>query len=221
MATNFLWILIASIFGFTISAIFAGWLRLPRNVYLILYIPLTGALFILFINSTGISPKEILMHNWYWGLVGAAVALFIVIRNVLSQPSSSSNKGFALLRDILWPGFLYGFVDSLLLSILPILAVKEAFTDTIWSDNCIGQIGIGSLALIASFIVTAVYHLGYPEFRSKKVLWTVFGNGVMSLAFLLTMSPLAAILPHVAMHISAMIHGRETTGQVPPHYHDF
>jgi len=50
------------------------------------------------------------------------------------------------------------------------------------------------------------------------VIWPVIGNGVLSLAFLLTMSPLAAILPHIAMHITAMIHGRETTGQVPPHY---
>ena len=27
-----------------------------------------------------------------------------------------------------------------------------------------------------------------------------------------------AILPHIGMHITAMVHGRETTGQVPPHY---
>ena len=220
MEINYLWILIASIFGFSISAIFAGWLRLPRNVYLLLYIPLTGALFVLFIYFTGISLTAILTHNWYWGMVGAAVALFMVIRNVLSQPSSPRNKGIALLRDILWPGFLYGLVDSLLLSVLPILAVKEALANAQWTDNWIGLIGFGAIALIASFIVTAAYHLGYTEFRNKKVLWTVFGNGVMSLAFLLTMNPLAAILPHVAMHITAMIHGRETTGQVPPHYHD-
>jgi hypothetical protein len=217
---DFLWILIASVFGFAISAIFTGWLKLPRNVYLLLYIPLTGALFALFVYSTGISLKDVLIHNWYWGLVGAIVALFLVIRNVLSQPSSPRNKGFALLRDILWPGFLYGLVDSLLLSVLPILAVKEALTNAVWAESWTGQIGFGAIALVASFIVTAIYHLGYVEFRNKKVFWTVFGNGIMSLAFLLTMNPFAAILPHAAMHITAMIHGRETTGQVPPHYHD-
>jgi len=72
--------------------------------------------------------------------------------------------------------------------------------------------------MLASLIVTTLYHLGYPEFRGKEVIWPNIGNGVMTLAYLLTMNPLAAILPHIAMHIAAMIHGRETTGQVPPHY---
>jgi len=50
--------------------------------------------------------------------------------------------------------------------------------------------------------------------------WPLIGNGVLSMAYLLTMNPLAAMLPHIAMHITAMIHGRETTCQVPPHYAD-
>jgi hypothetical protein len=62
--------------------------------------------------------------------------------------------------------------------------------------------------------------LGYPEFCGKNVLWPNIGNGVLSLAFILTTNPLAAILPHMAMHVAAMIHGKETTGQVPPHYKD-
>jgi hypothetical protein len=73
---------------------------------------------------------------------------------------------------------------------------------------------------MASLFVTALYHLGYPEYRNKKVLWTMFGNGILSLAYILTMSPLAAILPHIAMHMAAMTHGPKTTGQVPPHYQE-
>ncbi|MEE4197466.1 MAG: hypothetical protein V2I54_07460 [Bacteroidales bacterium] len=219
MEIYYLWILIASIFGFSVSAIFAGWLSLPRNTYLLFYIPLSGALFVVFIYSAEISMAELLIHHWYWGLAGAAVALVIVVRNVLSQPSSPRNKGIAFLRDLLWPGFLYGLVDSLLLSVLPVLAIREALANAHWTDHWTGSIGLGAIALGASFLVTAVYHLGYPEFRNKKVLWTLLGNGVMTLAFLLTMNPLAAILPHVAMHITAMVHGRKTTGQVPPHAH--
>jgi hypothetical protein len=220
MVLNLIWIIIASLAGFGISAICAGWLKLPRNVYLLCYIPLAGVLFALFVITTGIHIGKLISHHWYWGLLGAAVASFIVIRNVLSQPSSERSRGPALVLDILWPGFAYGLVDSLLLSVLPILAVSEAFADPLLSGGWPGKIAFGAIALVASLIVTAAYHLGYPEFRNKRVLWTMFGNGVLSLAYILTMNPLAAILPHIGMHITAMIHGKESTGQVPPHYHE-
>ena len=220
MALSFLWILIASAVGFSISAIFAGLLRLPRNIYLLIYIPLITVLLLAFITFNDINVKDLILYNWYWGLAGAVIASGFVIKNVLSQPSSERNKGVALLSDILWPGFAYGLIDSLLLSVLPILAVRLTIANNIWFESWLGRFGYGVLALLASFFVTTSYHLGYPEFRGKKVLWPNVGNGVLTLAYLLTMNPLAAILPHIAMHITAMIHGRESTGQVPPHYND-
>ncbi len=139
---------------------------------------------------------------------------------MLSQPSSERQKGVALLSDILWPGFTYGLIDALLLSVLPILSVKVATTNAAWLETWSGKILFIVLGLLASFFTTTVYHLGYPEFRGKKVIWPNIGNGVLSLAYLLTMNPLAAILPHITMHIVAMMHGPKTTGQVPPHYDD-
>jgi hypothetical protein len=218
--TTIIWIVLASLLGFGVAAIFAGWLKLQRNAFLFIYIPLVSVLFIWFMISMNFNVKELIIHNWYWGLLGAVLAAGFVIRNVLSQPSSERNKGLALLSDIIWPGFAYGLIDSLLLSVLPVLAVKSALTDTIWISSWTGRLGFGIIALVASFFVTTCYHLGYPEFRGKRVLWPNVGNGVLSLAYLLTMNPLAAILPHIAMHITAMMHGPQTTGQVPPHYND-
>jgi hypothetical protein len=217
---SILWILSASLLGFAVAAVFAGWLKMPRNLYLLVYIPVVAALFKIFIVYYRISLNEILSHNWYWGVIGAIPAGAFVIRNVISQPSSKRSTGLDLLTDITWPGLVYGLMDSLLLSVLPILSVKIALTDPFWTQNLFGKIGFCIFGLLASFFVTTAYHLGYPEFRGKKVLWPNIGNGVLSLAFILTMNPLAAILPHMAMHIAAMIHGKETTGQVPPHYND-
>jgi hypothetical protein len=215
---NSLWILSAAILGFSIAAIFAGLLKLSRNIYLLFYIPLVAVFVFCFIDKNQVDIKELISINWYWGLAGAIIAGAFVIKNVFTQPSSEPNKGIALLSDVLWPGFAYGLIDSLLLSVLPILAVRLTLTAPFWSDGWLGKICFGVIALLASFFVTTAYHLGYPEFRGKKVIWPNIGNGVLSLAYLLTMNPLAAILPHIAMHIAAMIHGRETTGQVPPHY---
>jgi MFS family permease len=220
MTSSIIWILIASLLGFTIAAVFAGWLKLKRNVYLLFYIPLVAALLTAFVIANDLNIKEIIQHNWGWGLFGAVIVGALVVKNVLSQPSSERQKGVALLSDILWSGFAYGLIDALLLSVLPILAVKLAITNTTLLDSWSGKILFIVLGLIASFFATTVYHLGYPEFRGKKLIWANIGNGLLSLAYLLTLNPLAAILPHVAMHIVAMMHGPKTTIQVPPHYDD-
>lgn len=217
---SILWILAASILGLSIAAVFAGRLRLKRDIYLLVYIPLVAAFFIAFILANHISIAELLLKNWLWGLIGAVVAGAFVLKNVYSQPSSPRNNGILLASDILWPGLIYGLMDALLLSVLPVLAVRLALTDQIWTNTWYGKAGFGLLAMTGSLIVTTAYHLGYPEFRGKKVIWPNVGNGVLSLAYILTLNPLAAILPHMAMHTAAMLHGRETTGQVPPHYAD-
>ena len=71
---------------------------------------------------------------------------------------------------------------------------------------------------MASLLVTVAYHLGYPEFRGSEVVGPVIGNGVCSLAYLLATNPIAAVLSHIAMHVAAVLHGPETTIQLPPHY---
>ena len=217
---SIVWILSASFLGFGVASIFAGLLKLPRNLYLLVYIPVVAAFFYLFIVTNKISLNEIFSHNWHWGVIGALLAGAFVIKNVYSQPASEKSSGLALFADIAWPGLVYGLMDALLLSVIPVLAVMIALSDSAWTQNWLGKICLGFIGLLASFFVTTAYHLGYPEFRGKKVLWPNIGNGVLSLAFILTMNPLAAILPHMAMHVAAMIHGKETTGQVPPHYND-
>jgi hypothetical protein len=63
-----------------------------------------------------------------------------------------------------------------------------------------------------------IYHLGYPEFRNRKVMLVLVGNALITLAFLVSTNPLGAMLSHVAMHCAALFRGPETTLQLPPHY---
>lgn len=71
---SILWILYASILGFAVAAIFTGLLKLQRNIYLLIYIPLVAALFALFIISNKLNITEMIVYNWYWGLIGAVLA---------------------------------------------------------------------------------------------------------------------------------------------------
>lgn len=213
-----MWVLAAGGLGFAVSAVFAGLLRMPRPSYLLVYLPVSAVFIVIFFLIAGISPGEAISHNWLWGLVAVVICGAIVIRNVTAQPSSPRRSGAGLIIDILWPGLAYGVIDGMLLSVVPALAVLEAASGTSWATGLGGDIAARTVALAASCFVAAAYHLGYPEFRGRRVLWPVFGNGVMSLAYLVTLNPLAAVLPHAAMHVAAIVHGRETTLQLPPHY---
>jgi hypothetical protein len=212
------WIVAAGALGFAISAIFAGVLHLPRNIYLIPYLGLAGLFLYAYVRWSGLSIGNLFRHNWYWGLIGAVLLAAFTVKNILSQPSSPRSEGFTLVFDLLWSGVMYGLVDALLLSILPVLATWQAFTLLNWTDSWYGKILVGVIAVVASLLVTAAYHLGYPEYRGGGLFGPVIGNTAMTLGYLITNNPLAAILSHIAMHIAAVLHGPASVMQLPPHY---
>jgi len=212
------WVIAAALLGFALSMTFAGVLRLPRNLYLIPYIGISGLFFYAYVRWSGSSILELIRHNWVWGLVGAVVLALFMIKNVLSQPISPRSNGFPLFLDLLWSGVTYGMTDALLLTVLPVFATWQAFTLLNWTANWPGKILVGVIALLASVLVTAAYHFGYPEYRGAGMVGPVIGNTTMTLGYLLTNNPLAAIFSHIAMHITAVLHGPASVLQLPPHY---
>ena len=212
------WIFAAAIVGLALSMIFAGILRLPRTLYLIPYIGFSSVFLYAYVRWSGFSIQELLLHNWIWGLAGAALLALFTTRNVLSQPVSPRAGGVSLLLDLLWSGVAYGLTDALFLSVLPVAAAWQAFTVLNWTATLPGKILVGVIATLASILVTVAYHFGYPEYRSGRMRGTVIGNTTMTLGYLLTNNPLAAILSHISMHIAAVLHGPATVTQLPPHY---
>jgi hypothetical protein len=121
--------------------------------------------------------------------------------------------------DIAWLGVVYGALDALFLSVLPVLAAWQAFSAIGWTQTLAGKVLVGAIALIASLLVTVIYHLGYPEYRVQGgVMGPSIGNGVMSLGYILTNNPISAVFSHIAMHIAGVFQGPATVMQLPPHY---
>lgn len=212
------WIVAAGVLGFTLSMVFAGILHLPRTLYLIPYIGIAGLFVYTYVRWGGVSIKDLLLHNWIWGLVGAILLALFTIRNILSQPVSPRAGGVSLFLDLLWSGIAYGLTDALLLTVLPVIATWQAFTTINWTATLPGKILVGVIALLASVLVTVAYHSGYPEYRGSGMRGPVIGNTMMTLGYVLTINPLSAILSHVAMHIAAVFHGPSSVMQLPPHY---
>jgi hypothetical protein len=78
-----------------------------------------------------------------------------------------------------------------------------------WTHSWIGVVCSGTLALIASVLVIMVHHLGYREFRGPAVVGAAITCGILSVAYLLTMNPLAAVGGHIIAHSGVILRARE------------
>ena len=215
---SLVWVLAASLLGFVISAVFAGRLGLSRLVFLIPYLSLTILFLAGFFAWNGMDLPAMFLDRWPLGLLaGLLVGAFLVL-NVHAQPASRQAQGSELAFDVAWLGLAYGILDGLYLNVMPVLALWVGFSQMGWPTSLGGEITAGLLYLAASMLVTLTYHLGYPEFRNKRVTMVVFGNTLITLAYLLSTNPLGAVLGHAIMHVAAVLRGPETTLQLPPHY---
>lgn len=211
-----MWLALASFIGFLVSAVFSMGLRWERSLFLIPYIAIVGTFLAVYFRCQPISFKQ-LIGTWRLGLVGVAAATALLMYNIMGHPASAVPEGAELVGTLIWVGLMYGSIDGLLLNVMPVLAVQRAWSGET-SPSRKGRLIRGIIALAASIFVTVAYHLGYTEFHGPALLMVIVGNTIITSAYLLTGSPIVAIVTHVIMHIAAIVRGMETTLQLPPHY---
>ena len=68
-----------------------------------------------------------------------------------------------------------------------------------------------------SLVFTAVYHLGYSDFRGDKLRKPLAGDVIWSAPTLITLSPFGAPIAHAGLHVTAVVHSYETDVFLPPH----
>jgi hypothetical protein len=210
------WLLGAGFLGLASSAVFASILRFPRDSFVGVHALLVAGFCAALVIREGIDPMVQLRRRWPGGLVAGVLAGALLARTVMAQPASPAPAGAGLVWALLWEGGVYGVADALLLSILPVLLIYGARpASELRSPIARWRWGLG--ALLASLFLTAVYHVGFPEFRGPALAAPLIGNGIVTLAYLASGSPLAALVAHVMMHGAAVLHGAATTVQLPPH----
>ena len=210
------WLGVAACIAFAVPAVFSIGLRWERALFLVPYVGIIGVLLLVYFWRHPLSVKQLIGY-WPYALVGIAAASFLLLRNIAGQPASAVPSGMQLVTALAWVGLAYGVIDGLLLNVFPVLAVQGAgFFDSQPSRSV--RVVRGLFALAASLAVTVAYHLGYAEFHGPAMISVIIGNAIITSTYLLTGSPLAAVATHVIMHGAAVLHGMETTLQVPPHY---
>ena len=134
-----------------------------------------------------------------------------------TEDATARADGPELVGAVLWRGIVYGVTDGVLLSVFPLLVVFAAFARSPLNDRFGGKVVIGAVAMIASLAMTAVYHVGYSDFRSDKVAKPLTGDAVWSVPTLVTLNPIGSPIAHAGLHVSAVLHRYDTDTFLPPH----
>ena len=212
-----LWVLAASAAAFAAADVLSGILRWSRDLFLLGYVVIVGPILSSYFLVNRVGLWREVRSRWVHGLVGAVVLSTLMVGGVVRQPASASPEGARLVFAILWLGVVYGAVDVALLTVMPVCAAREWWAGLGVRQRGPNRLVEGLVALGFSLFVTAVYHLGYAEFRGAAVVEPMIGNGLITLGYLATRHPITPVAAHVAMHVAAVLHGMESTVQLPPH----
>jgi len=203
--------------GLLSSLLFSGVMQLPRGLFVAYWTVTATAFLIWYVVSQRIDPRTQLQRRWIPGLVGGVILGGVLARQVFSQPASVRAEGLTLVAELLGFGLVYGVVDAMMLTVVPILSLYGMRQANELRDPG-ARYRWAFVAILGSALVTAAYHAGFAEFRGPQLVQPIIGNVLISLSYLLTGSPVAPIVSHVLMHVAAVLHGAATTSQLPPHY---
>lgn len=213
-ATQLRWFAAAAVVGFAVPLIGSSILGLQHDLYLAVYFVAVGALAWAYARSTRLDVRAVVTRNWKLGVALGVVVGILLVRNVLSEHATPHPSGAYFWFELLWRGGVYGAVDALLLTVLPCLVVYRSLGGPLrsWLRR-LEYVG-ASLALVVT--LTAVYHLGYTQYRQDGVRAPETGNVIISLPMLLSANPIGSVADHMAMHISAVTHEYNTEVRLPP-----
>jgi D-alanyl-D-alanine carboxypeptidase len=211
------WLATGLVLFFLIPFAFTDLISLNRDLYYGIYIAAAFGFVGAWIGCANESPRRVLTRNWRAGVGLGLLFAGAMVAIVLNEPATSHPGGLDFAAAIVWRGVLYGLADGLILSAFPVLAVFAAFAGTRTLTRWRGKAAVGALALAVSMLFTAVYHLGYSDFRGEKLRKPIAGDVVWSVPTLATLSPFGAPIAHAGLHVSAVVHSYDTDVFLPPH----
>jgi len=212
---HLIWIAVGALIGFVSSFIFGDLLALPVDLYYLVYFGIIITFFSTYIKKTRLNPREWFSRRLVWGVVLGLVSGALMVQFVLKGPATERFTGAYLGWLVFWRGLVYGAIDGLLLSSFPWIVTWRAFN--VEKKPLSKKTAFSFVAWLFILVVTTAYHLGYSDFRSRKIVQPNIGNTIISLPTLVSANPIGAPITHAIMHITALIHCPKTELFLPPH----
>jgi len=208
------WFALAAGLAFTVPFLGISALDLQHDFFYLVYFVVTALLLAGYVRAENVDVRRFARHAWPWSLgLGIVVGLAEIV-NVLGRDATDRPAGAYFAFEILWRGVTYGVVDALLLSVLPGLVAYGILGGRV--DGLAGKLRFTALALPLVLLITATYHLGYPQYREDGVGQPEIGNTIISVPVLATANPIGAVVAHATMHTTAVVHSYETDVFLPP-----
>jgi hypothetical protein len=142
------------------------------------------------------------------------LALVLALNVLNTEDATNRPDGAYFIFELLWRGVAYGIVDTLLLTVLPCFVAYELLHGHVAGLQ--GKLRFTALALPLVVLVTAAYHLGYPQYREDGVARPETGNVLISIPTFATVNPVGSVVAHVTQHVTAVVHSYESEIFNPP-----
>jgi general stress protein CsbA len=142
------------------------------------------------------------------------VAAFVVWNVFRTDDATSRPHGAYFVFELLWRGVGYGTIDALLLTVFPCVVAYTMLHGRM--TTVLRRARYVAIAVPMILVITATYHLGYPQYREDGVAKPEVGNTLISIPMLATANPVGSIAAHISMHVTAVTHSYETNVFLPP-----
>jgi hypothetical protein len=201
--------------GFGLSFVFGDLITMPVDLYYLVYFAGVIGFLVFYVRRTRFPVRTWAGRRILPALVLGVVGGLVLSRGVMMRPPTAPLRGAELAWALLWRGLVYGSVDGLLLVAFPWVVTWRALE----AERGRGQrkLAAAVAAWAAVLLVTTAYHLGYADFRSRRVAQPNIGATITALPTLVTANPIAGPISHVFLHVTAVLHAPETDLYLPPH----
>jgi hypothetical protein len=208
------WFALGASLGFLVPYVGVSLLDLQHDLFYLVYFVATIALLVTYVRTEHVDIRRIVTTAWPWS-VGLGVAIGLAqIANVLGEDATDRPGGAYFGFELLWRGVTYGAVDALLLSAFPGLIAYSLLRGRV--GGLVGKLRFTAFALPLVLVITATYHLGYPQYREDGVGQPEIGNTMISVPMFATANPIGSVIAHATMHTTAVTHAYETPTFLPP-----
>ena len=190
-------------------------LGLQHDVFYLVYFAVTLALIAGYVRVEHVAVADVLRDRWRWSLgIGVVLAVVLVVNVFNTSDATARPHGAYFVFELLWRGVGYGVIDTLLLTVLPCLVAWSLLHGHV--GGVTGKLRFTALALPLVIVVTATYHLGYPQYRQDGLSRPETGNVLISIPTFATANPIGSVVAHVSQHVAAVTHAYESRIFNPP-----
>ena len=209
------WFALVCTVAFFVPYLGVSVLGMQHDVFYLGYFVVTLMLLWSYVRVEHVDVAEVFRRGWRWSLgIGVVLAGVLVFNVFNSEQATARPHGFYFFFELLWRGVGYGLIDTLLLTVLPCLVAYQLLHGHVGGLK--GKLRLTALMLPLVIIITATYHLGYPQYRQDGISRPETGNVLISIPTFATANPVGSIVANVSQHIAAVTHAYESRIFNPP-----